>query len=458
VDAPTFRVSELADALQIALDVCFPDEVWVQGEISSLKRAPAGHVYFQLVEPGPPGAPPIAQMAVTLFAKARAEVNASLRGGGGIRMTDGVEIRIRGRLGFYGPQGRVQLRMSAIDPTYTLGRLAGDRERLLQALAAEGLLDRNGQRALTARPVVVGLATSVGSAAEADFLHELSTSGLAWEVVVVDCRVQGAGAERSIVAGLRALAAHPVDVIALVRGGGARTDLATFDGALVARQIATTEVPVITGIGHEVDSSVADEVAHTACKTPTACAAHLVGRARAFHDRADQLWTEIVERARAGTDVESQRLSTHGRATARAAMTGVAAAEQRLSASGRRLVVGSDRATEHAALRLDSVEARVGALDPRRALDRGWSITRRSDGTLVRRSSELEPGTVLVTQLADGSVRSTVDVPAVDAPVVDAPTVDVPVVDAPTVDVPVGAAPGPPASSTPTDLRGGRQP
>ncbi len=421
MDEPTFRVSELTDAVQLALDVCFPDEVWVQGEISSLKRSAAGHVYFQLIEPGEAGAPPVAQIAVTLFAKARADVNATLRGGGGIRMTDGVEIRIRGRLGLYGQQGRLQLRMSAIDPEYTLGRLAGDRDRLLQALQAEGLLARNGLLPVAPRPVVVGLATSAGSAAEADFLHELAVSGLAWQVVAVDCRVQGTDAERSIVAGLRALAAHPVEVIALVRGGGARTDLATFDGALVAREIAGTTVPVITGIGHEIDSSVADQVAHTACKTPTACAAHLVARARSFHDRTDQIWIEIAAQAERGADAESRRLTTQGGATARAAHAAVVTADRIVGEAGRRLALSAGRASEHASLRLDSVDARVGSLDPRRALERGWSITRRDDGTLVRSSADLGPGTELVTQLADGSVHSRVTDPGASSPMSPAP-------------------------------------
>jgi len=408
VDEPTFKVSELTDAVQLALDVVFPDEVWVQGEISSLKRSPSGHVYFQLIEPGAPGAPPLAQISVTLFAKAKAAVNATLRGGSGVRMTDGVEIRIRGRLGLYGPQGRIQLRMSAVDPEYTLGRLAGDRDRLLQILQAEGLLARNGRLALAPRPLLVGLATSAGSAAEADFLHELTVSGLAWDVVVVDCRVQGADAERSIVAALRALAGHGVDTIALVRGGGARTDLATFDGAIVAREIAAMTVPVITGIGHEIDTSVADQVAHTACKTPTACAAALVSRARTFHDRADRLWVEVAEQAQVRCELASRQLATHGAATARAGHTAIATADQILAEAGRRLGRSAGRTTEHAALRLDTFESRVGALDPTRALQRGWSITRRDDGTLVRGAAGLSSGTQLVTQFADGSVRSRV--------------------------------------------------
>ncbi len=229
--------------------------------------------------------------------------------------------------------------------------------------------------------------------------------------MAVDCRVQGADAERSIVAGLRALVAHRVDVIALVRGGGARTDLATFDGALVAREIAATAVPVITGIGHEVDTSVADQVAHTACKTPTACAAHLVARARSFHDRADELWAEIGQQAAHRLEVESRLLATQGGAAARVGHAAVVAADQLVAECGRRLALGAGRATELATLRLASVDARVSALDPRRALERGWSITRREDGTLVRSSVALDPGTELVTQFADGSVHSVVTGP-----------------------------------------------
>ena len=244
VDEPTFRVSELTDAVQLALDVCFPDEVWVQGEISSLKRSAAGHVYFQLIEPGEAGAPPVAQIAVTLFAKARADVNATLRGGGGIRMTDGVEIRIRGRLGLYGPQGRLQLRMSAIDPEYTLGRLAGDRERLLQALA--------GRRAARPQRPAARRASPGGDRAG----HQRRQRGRGRLPARAGGQRAGLGGRRRRLPGpgrrrraldrRRARAPWPPIRSTSSRwsaGGGARTDLATFDGALVAREIAVTARP-----------------------------------------------------------------------------------------------------------------------------------------------------------------------------------------------------------------------
>jgi exodeoxyribonuclease VII large subunit len=408
VDEPTFKVSELTGAVQAALDVCFPDEVWLQGEISSLNRSAAGHVYFQLVEPGPPGTPPIAQIAITLFAGAKVSVNATLKRVHGVRMTDGVEIRLRGRVGVYGPQGRLQVRMTAIDPEYTLGRLASERDRILAALTTEGVLGRNSTIPLAIRPRRIGLITSRASAAEADFLHELAHSGLDWHVIAIDVRVQGADAEAAIVAALAQLGAAQVDVIALVRGGGARTDLAAFDSELMARAIAAACVPVFTGIGHEIDTSVADLVAHTVGKTPTACAALLVARARSFHDQVEQHWTVLTALVQRRLAHEDQQVRASGVATARAARTAVIAADLRITDAARRLPRAAMHRRDLAGLRLDVVEAQVGALDPQRALQRGWSITRTADGILVRTASALEPGTELVTSFVDGEAHSRV--------------------------------------------------
>ena len=151
---------------------------------------------------------------------------------------------------------------------------------VLRALSAEGLLGANGARELPPVPLRVGLITSSGSAAYHDFVHELEVSGYAWQVAVVDVRVQGAAAARRIKWALGQLSQLDVDAVVLVRGGGSRADLAAFDSELVARAIAAMPVPVITGVGHETDRSVADEVAYHACKTPTACAQLLTAAGR----------------------------------------------------------------------------------------------------------------------------------------------------------------------------------
>jgi exodeoxyribonuclease VII large subunit len=405
---PTLRVSELTDAVSTALAVCFPDEVWVQGEISSLRRASSGHVYFELIEPGPPGAPAVAKVAVALFATDKAVVNAILKRVGGVRMTDGLEIRLRGRVAFYGPQGQLQVKMTSIDPAYTLGRLASEREQVLAVLAQDGLLERNAGVPLAPRPWRVGLVTSADSAAEADFVHELDSSGLGFQVLVADARVQGRDAPRSVTAALARLVRARVDVVAVVRGGGARTDLAAFDDLDLARAIATCPVPVLTGIGHEIDTSVADQVAHLAHKTPTACAAHLVGRARQFHLRVDETFARVAREVTVIVDQEQARVHHHATAASRAGARAVADARHRLDERRRRLGRAAPAVAATAGLRLEAVAARTAAVDPARTLARGWSITRTGDGRLVRHRDDVTTGDILITTLVGGTTRSRV--------------------------------------------------
>ena len=234
---------------------------------------------------------------------------------------------------------------------------------------------------------MVGLVTSVGSAAHADFCTELERSGVGFTILERDARVQGEGSALDVAEGLRVVATHRPDVIALVRGGGSAADLATFDAEVVARTIAALDIPVFTGIGHEIDRSVADEVAHTAFKTPTACAAAIVASAREVLDDLLALRTAIV--------VQAQRALT--------------------SASGRqddlavRLRRSAGAVLSRQDERLAALTDRLRALDPVAILARGWSITRTADGDLLRSATDVRSGDALETRLADGTVTSTVD-------------------------------------------------
>src|SRR5581483_2833992 len=292
-DEPTYSVAELSSGIGAVLSRAFPDEVWVQGEIANISRPPSGHVYFDLVGDG-------CSLAVTLWATDRQVVNAVLRrAGGAVRMTDGTEVRIRVSVSWYAERGRVSLRMLSIDTAYTLGRLAEARELLLNNLAAEGLLRRQDALEVPPVPLRVALITSDGSAAAHDFLRTLEASGHAWKVTLLDARVQGVEAEPSILAALDAAcrAAPPFDAVCLVRGGGARTDLAVFDREAVARAIALAPVPVWTGIGHELDTTVADAVANRSFRTPTACAVGLVEQVARWRDRLGSTWDAIARAA-----------------------------------------------------------------------------------------------------------------------------------------------------------------
>ena len=445
---PTLSVTELSDAIGNALRARFRDEVWVRGEIRDLSRARSGHVYFTLTDPDGD-----ASIGVMLSATKKGSVNTTLtRAGGTVRMTDGTDVRIRGRLDWYAARGQLQLRMTAIDPAYTLGQLELARAELLARLGEEGLLRANARHPLPLAPLRVGLVTSEGSAAEADFLDELRRSGFAFHVLRVDSRVQGFDAARSVAAAVRMLATHRLDVLAMVRGGGARTDLAAFDDEAVARAIAACPVPVLTGIGHEVDTSVADEVAHTAAKTPTACAQLLVVRVGELAGALEATWTGIADcgaralrrhddrllaharhlargtrvaldsggarldaiagRSRraavAGLDRATHRLDGHhGRITG-AARSHLRAAEVLVAAAERRVAHRAPRALAESERTLDGIEARLRALDPDRTLARGWSITRGPDGAVVRSPSDVRAGDALTTRVAGGELRSTV--------------------------------------------------
>lgn len=426
----TLTVGELCEVVSAAVGEAFGDEIWVRGAISSLSRSQNGHVYFDLIDPAEVGSTTKYLIPVALFASSRHRVNAILRRSGNVRMHDGVEIRIRGQVAYYPPQGRVQLVMSLIDPAFTVGRMAMARQVLLDKLAAEDLLAANGAQPIPAAPLRVALVTSYGSAAHADFAHELTASGYRFEVHLYDARVQGIDAVPSLVDAVEQAGRSEVDVVVVVRGGGAKTDLAAFDHERVARAIATCERAVIVGVGHEVDRSVADEVAHSSAKTPTAAASLLVDAVARFEANVEAAAGRLASLATSRLGGAETLLATAGgrlelaanAATDRhnAALTATAGQIHYLTvqALDRAAVtvdhaaatIGhrTERAVDRAAATLDHAEVTLRALDPARALARGWSITHTSHGELVRGPANAARGSTIVTTTAAGTIESTV--------------------------------------------------
>jgi len=406
-DDPTYSVGELNAAIAEALRASLPTSVWVRGEVSHLRVSANGHAYFDLIEKDGRRDGVRAVMNVALFRTDRANVNRSLRDAG-VRLADGVEVRVRGRVELFSPQGRLQLIMTAVDPVFTVGRMAANRARLLQMLADEGLLRANAGHPLPTVPLRVGLVTSGGSAAYHDFVHELEASPYAFRVALCAVRVQGAAADRRVAYALRQLMALELDVVVVARGGGSRADLAAFDSEVVARAIAAMPVPVVTGIGHEVDRSVADEVAHTVAKTPTAAAAMLVDRVAEFDHVLEAVTHRVVARAGAACDHARHRVDRmRHRAVARG-RAGTRDAQRALAARQHAIVTTARRGTRDALRRIDADEVRLRALDPRRVLERGYSITRDAGGAVVKSATAVTPDAILVTEVADGTITSRV--------------------------------------------------
>ena len=426
---PTYSVSELADAINDTLKRGFSKGVWVTGEISGWSDR-GQHAYFNLVDDAGGSGRSKATINVQFFANARSQLRPMLQQHG-LRLADGLKVRVFGHLDFYAPGGRLGLKLVDIDPRHTLGDIAQLRDQVMQRLVAEGLLDANRRRPLSPIPLRVGVVTSVGTAAWHDFHQELHSSALGFALTVVDTRVQGEMAEQMVAAAITTLSRRiDLDVLVVIRGGGARTDLAVFDDESIARAIAASAIPVLTGIGHEIDRSVADEVAHTALKTPTACAGELIAIATRYVDLSEDAFAAIVHRSQqalttATTDLSEaahriarrthaaveradERLATRVDLLRRSAPSVLARADQQLAAAHARIVERSAIVLDRANDRLDVGAARVAALDPAVQLARGWTITRRADGAIVRSIAELAIDDVITTALADGTLTSTV--------------------------------------------------
>ena len=400
---PTFTVGELADAVNQVLRRGFRDGVWVRGEIEGIQQR-NGHVYFSLTDHTDDGR---ASIAVALFANTWYRLRPVLARHR-LRLANGLAVRIHATPNLYAPTGRLSLVMDGIDVRFTLGKLAADRDALLARLTEAGLVGRNGALPMPLVPLRLGLVASRGTAAWHDVLHELQRSGIGFRIAHVDVRVQGQDAAAAVASAVRTLSRRPVDVIVVVRGGGSRTDLAAFDDEGIALAIARAPVPVLTGLGHEVDRSVADHVAHTAYKTPTACAAALVERVRRFGAAVAAAGRGIAGRTTMAVRLADQRIDHACGRLQREVQAGLVAADRRLTAGAERLAVRSPAALRQAEHGLDVAAARLRVLDPAAALARGWSITRLADGTLARSAAALAPGDELVTTLADGTVTSRV--------------------------------------------------
>jgi exodeoxyribonuclease VII large subunit len=342
--------------------------VWVEGEISNLKRYPSGHTYFTLKDEA-------AQVGAVLFRGS----SAALR----FRPEDGLKVVARGRISLYEPRGAFQVIVETLEPA-GLGALQLAFEQLKRRLLAEGLFDPARKRPLPALPRRIGVVASIAGAALRDILKVLERRFANLEVVIAPSRVQGAGAAGEIAAAIRDLnRLGGVDVLIVARGGGSIEDLWAFNEEEVARAIAASSVPVVSAIGHEVDVTIADLVADLRAPTPSA-AAEMVVRSR-------QEWTAHVAGLRA-------RLASAAEILARDAAQRVDdrqgglfdALERRIAAARHRVAILAERMsprrlTERIASRRDALAGRLRLLQ-----GAAGSVVQRRRQTLLAASSGLD--------------------------------------------------------------------
>ncbi|MCA9406987.1 MAG: exodeoxyribonuclease VII large subunit, partial [Candidatus Omnitrophica bacterium] len=306
-----FSISELNGFIKDVINAGFPQGVWVCGEIQNYNRnRMKRHIFFELVEKEANSQDVKARVGLVIFAGTKVNIDQILqKSENAFALKDDIEVKFFCRVDFYPPHGAVRLVVESIDPTYTLGKLAQEKQKLIALLKKNGTLDLNKRTALPMVPLRIGLITSDDSAAYNDFLDELNNSGYGFKVCVRNTLMQGAKAEADICQAIKELdKLKTIDCLIVTRGGGSLADLSCFDSRKIAETIAQCSHPVLSGIGHEINISIADMAAHTYAKTPTAIAQFLVERITQYIELLQEKGRFIVENAEAIVKSQKQRL------------------------------------------------------------------------------------------------------------------------------------------------------
>ena len=402
-------LSELQSLIKRGIDDAHPLPYWVTAEISELKVNYSGHCYLELVEKGGANHVPKAKISAVIWRSTYGMI-ASYFGAatGGQTLCAGLKVLVKALVSYHELYG-LSLQITDIDPSYTLGDMERQRRQTIEQLQRDGVFDMNRELPMPAVVQRIAVVSSSRAAGYQDFCNELAKSPYRFCLTLFDAVVQGAAAEDSIVDALSRIAAagEAFDAVVMIRGGGSSSDLNCFNAYRLCNHVAQFPLPVVTGIGHDKDTSVADLVAHTALKTPTAVAAWLVERMA----QADGYlaWAGLqlgnaalaithsaavgLERLGAALAQQSQRLLQEGRSR-------LDRAEETLLAAPADLLRGHDR-------RLAAASELLLSYSVERVLRRGFAVVRRG-GEALRSAEGLSPGDRLDITLADGEVQAAV--------------------------------------------------
>lgn len=353
----TLTLTELCSLIGEVLDDSLAGSYWVKAEISSLSEK-GGHLYLELVDGK------TAKMRATCWAGSKEMLMAYFESETGQRLQAGMAVLVEVELQWHAVYG-LSLSIVGIDPSFTLGTIAQQRQQTIAQLQKDGLLDAQQLLPLPTLIRHIAVVSSPNAAGYEDFKHQLDNSPYHFETQLFGATMQGEGAEKSILAALEeiSMANGKFDAVAIIRGGGATTDLSCFDSYTLCAVCAQFELPIISGIGHTRDISVLDLVAHEALKTPTAVAEWLI-------HRMDEQMSRVTE-----------------------------------------LILRLQRTAERQILirrhRVELLEQRLAACNPERIYSRGYSLLTKN-GKVIRSINDLQHGDTVTTHLADGNVQSTV--------------------------------------------------
>ena len=387
-----YTVSAVAEYLKASLesDPRLAD-LMVVGEVSGYRNPSSGHHYFALRDEQ-------SVLRCVMF-----------RGGrGGQFLSDGSQVICHGRISIYTARGDLQYYVDQVEPD-GVGALQKAFEEMRKRLESEGLFESGRKRQLPAMPARIAVITSPTGAVIQDILNVLTRRYPLAEVILIPTAVQGEKAAPEIVRAFQALnTLDDIDVAIVARGGGSLEDLWSFNEEMVARAIFASNVPVISAIGHETDTTIADLVADVCAPTPSAAAeivapatADLAGEVAGYAARIDEIVGRRVADSRSHFELAVDRMNLR--------VPGTTLPRQRIDDLLVRARLAGQRLVESSKLRLATVEASLSALGPKKILGRGYTITRLADGKAATSVLQFETGDRMAVMFADGSVDATVD-------------------------------------------------
>jgi exodeoxyribonuclease VII large subunit len=389
--AAVLSVSELLRSVRDTLERRFPLS-WVRGELSNFTRASSGHCYFTLKDDA-------AQVDCVMFRGRAAALDWEPQ--------NGLRVEVRAAPTLYEPRGRFQLNVESMRRA-GLGPLYERFLRLKDKLEREGLFDPAAKRAPPVLPKRIGVVTSLAAAALRDVLTTLARRNPSIPVIVYPAPVQGEGAAARITAMLESANARAeCDVLLLVRGGGSIEDLWQFNEESLARAIRASRIPVVVGVGHETDFTIADFAADRRAPTPTAAAELVSPPLAELRARLAELAARAARETRRRLEYAMQALDSAARRLVHPAQR-LRASRQHLAHLASRLGAAAARRLEQLAARIGLARAGLSSLDPAAVLGRGYSLTRNAKGELVRDAARVSRGERITTTLAKGWLEAEV--------------------------------------------------
>lgn len=405
--------------------------VWVRGVITQINEK-SKIVYLSIADFEEGNVNPLATVPLYCFAAKFAVIRAKVENyPQPFELKEQLKVSFLIKADLYVPYGKLQAQILDIDPVYTLGELALTKSAILKRLALEGLLEKNKALTLADVPIRVGLITGEGTAAYKDFTTKLAESPFNFKVKTAYAKMQGSDTEPTVLAALEELAKDTeLDVVCIIRGGGSKTDLNFFDSEALCRAVANYPLPVFTGIGHEIDRSLLDEVAYQSCITPTDTAKRLIDRVadswnkmlstaqeiagqtkEVLHDYKQELsntGNRLQQKVNALIQKEALKLSLYRSNMQKDLQFIFRGEKERIARDSEGLHQGSRKILDLEKSKFNLIELRVKSADPETTLAKGYTLTLDANGKFVRNKSQLKPGDTLTTRFKDGSVQSVV--------------------------------------------------